>query len=654
MAKTTGTLEKLARELALALAPLRELDLQTMQAVSLDLDITIPPATLASPSFASAITTTASAGAQLPPIIDQLTAAIDADDTNGILATGLELIAASGAVIGSLAAIDMQLPGTAFSGHLISYLIIRYLEFAWPTVSNILTLLGVIDRIHDSGIVGDPNHPPRVIRVLHLDRFGTLLHDPLMVAHDVYQWGDPGFTGQLLLQRLRDAFSDIPYPAALSTEAGVAQVLTSPFFDVAPDTTSRPHALRVVIHVPLSGSLDQVIPLPNPAWTIHLTTNVSLAGGTEIVMTPPANITVGSPSGTLAGEIVASFVGTPVPPNDALVLIGETGGSRLQAHHLAAAIGFAFTAADTGATVDPVIRLDAGAGKLIIDTSHSDGFISKLLSGAQVQADFDLAASWRPSTGLRFHGSAGIELETALSISLGPVDINRLHIGIGIDTTGGITFELSLGLNAVLGPLQASVERIGATGLLTFPATGGNLGRADFTIGFKPPTGLGIAINAGPVTGSGFIEFDPDNGRYAGVVGWFEDDDSGDAAALESWIGARLDEGVRVALFHHLGFTPKGAFLRRLGMGRTTGRLRPPPRIERHGPSVGQGSDGEHRLTPRPGVTDVDTAHPGQPAGRRDMPLRWPPTRSGAASQLTSAFLALRAPCRARRARPRD
>ena len=69
-----------------------------------------------------------------------------------------------------------------------------------------------------------------------------------------------------------------------------------------------------------------------------------------------------------------------------------------------------------------------------------------------------------------------------------------------------------------LGPIQASVDRIGLKGLLSFPDHGGNLGPADLAISFKPPNGLGIAIDAGVVAGGGFILFDPDKGQYAGVL----------------------------------------------------------------------------------------------------------------------------------------
>ena len=60
------------------------------------------------------------------------------------------------------------------------------------------------------------------------------------------------------------------------------------------------------------------------------------------------------------------------------------------------------------------------------------------------------------------------------------------------------------------------MQRLGVTADLTFQR--GNLGPVDLQLGFKPPTGLGIQIDAGLAAGGGFISFDPAQGRYAGVL----------------------------------------------------------------------------------------------------------------------------------------
>src|SRR6185312_1892946 len=44
------------------------------------------------------------------------------------------------------------------------------------------------------------------------------------------------------------------------------------------------------------------------------------------------------------------------------------------------------------------------------------------------------------------------------------------------------------------------------------------LGPVDLDISFKPPTGLGVVIDASVVVGGGFLRFDPEKGEYSGVM----------------------------------------------------------------------------------------------------------------------------------------
>ena len=52
----------------------------------------------------------------------------------------------------------------------------------------------------------------------------------------------------------------------------------------------------------------------------------------------------------------------------------------------------------------------------------------------------------------------------------------------------------------------------------TFPESGGNLGPMDLGLRFLPPKGMGLSIDAGPVSGGGYILADYDRGEYAGIL----------------------------------------------------------------------------------------------------------------------------------------
>ncbi len=105
--------------------------------------------------------------------------------------------------------------------------------------------------------------------------------------------------------------------------------------------------------------------------------------------------------------------------------------------------------------------------------------------------------------------------------SIGPLNIQTVTLGLGPSpdsTDGDLSFELSSAFSAKLGGLTATVDRLGLRIDLGFPDDGGNLGFADIGFGFKPPNGVGLAVDTHSLTGGGYLYFDPDNSRYAGIV----------------------------------------------------------------------------------------------------------------------------------------
>ncbi len=52
----------------------------------------------------------------------------------------------------------------------------------------------------------------------------------------------------------------------------------------------------------------------------------------------------------------------------------------------------------------------------------------------------------------------------------------------------------------------------------SFPKGGGNLGPANASFAFKPPTGVGLSVDAGIIAGGGFLYIDTEHGQYAGAL----------------------------------------------------------------------------------------------------------------------------------------
>ena len=193
--------------------------------------------------------------------------------------------------------------------------------------------------------------------------------------------------------------------------------------------------------------------------------------------------------------------------------LGSATGTRLEigAFAVEAMGAFANGEVDIGAAIE------LGTGALVISAGDGDGFIAKILPPDGIRADFELGVAWSRKRGLRFTGGATIDLTLPIHAALGPLSIDAVHISIGI-TASGVPLELSVTANAQLGPLSASAERVGLKATLTFPESGGNLGPVALALAFKPPSGVGLAIDAGPVSGGGYLYVDPDRGQYAGVA----------------------------------------------------------------------------------------------------------------------------------------
>jgi hypothetical protein len=85
------------------------------------------------------------------------------------------------------------------------------------------------------------------------------------------------------------------------------------------------------------------------------------------------------------------------------------------------------------------------------------------------------------------------------------------------DALGGY-LKVMATFSSKLGPVKVKVEEAGLGIEITAPNQEGDLGNTDFSFGFKPPKGIALSVDSDIISGGGFLEFDPDNHRYAGVL----------------------------------------------------------------------------------------------------------------------------------------
>jgi hypothetical protein len=384
-------------------------------------------------------------------------------------------------------------------------------------LAPILALTGLIDNDPTPANPLDPDSLPYLQRTIHFERLGDMLSSPGDLFQTAFGWGAAGFDGSLIFPRIAALIDAMRLPVDIITLPGSPSVLEAYILRFAVNPATTPPSLTARLRLPAIQNYQQSLPL-NDLWTLTMDTTSRFAAGLEAAIEPPFSLALTPPTGTVSIALTPGLAAQNAD-NSPIVLFGETSGSCLQVGSVSCGAGItaAWDSGSGSATGDVSIQLAVTGGELIIDMSEADGFLSAVTSGTPIQASFAFAATWSPETGLHVTGGAQLEIDLPLHIDLGPLTIDTVYI-VGGAGSSGLTLELSVALGVTLGPIQASVDRVGVTGALSFPSSGGNLGPANLAIAFKPPDGLGLEIDAGPASGGGYISFDPAQGKYAGVL----------------------------------------------------------------------------------------------------------------------------------------
>ncbi len=535
MPNQAGTIETVLQRLSEALQPLAdELNIGFLH----DMGLGVPPAWQSSSQLNSALQSVRSASGALPGAVQQLAQAIAADDTGDIIAKGVKLgqkiaeiiasVVQTANAIKQLAQGDGTLSGpqktalqnvaNEFFPRLAETMVVRLLEEKLPQLAAILSMTGLAESMPQNQGSDDPTAPPFVRRSLHLDRLVDFFKDPKKYASDLYDWGKPGFDGSKFLPRIQTFLESIDLPATIINAGPQPPILEAAFLAFQANKAFNPPALGFELRFPGSQPITRNFDLPGP-WSLDVNFNGSFSAGVQGAFQPPASLTLQPPSGTLSLTTGATLVAQH--PNRPLLLIGLPGGTRLEAGKFSAgfAVEAAWNSSDGNATANPTASFSLENGKLRLDFSGGDGFLSEVIPFEAVEATFSLKAELNAKSGIRFEGSGGVELVFPAHISIGPITIDRLYFVGKLGQPKPLSLELSSAINLSLGPLAASVDRLGAIAEFDFPGDGkGNLGPVNFGLKFKPPNGVGLSIDAGAVSGGGYLYFDFDNEEYAGAL----------------------------------------------------------------------------------------------------------------------------------------
>ncbi len=199
------------------------------------------------------------------------------------------------------------------------------------------------------------------------------------------------------------------------------------------------------------------------------------------------------------------------------MLAGSRDASRLEVRSASVRGG---VRAASASGIDSFAEIALQGARIVVkpDSGDTDGFLATLLPGDGLNVDLALTVGLSSRQGVYFGGSSGLEIQLPAHVELGPIEIDAATIAVR-PANGVIPVTLGATIKGELGPLQAVVEDVGLRVDVTFPPNrDGNLGVANIGLGFKPPNGVGLSIDAGVVKGGGYLFFDPDAGEYAGAI----------------------------------------------------------------------------------------------------------------------------------------
>jgi len=467
---------------------------------------------------------------------------------------GVEIIRSVFTAVTALSRIgELQglLQGNDVGLEVVNLLAREYLNDRIPSAAGVLKALGVLTETAIAP--GDPGgRQVEYVRVhLEWERLALFLSNTNKWAYDVYGWNGQPATGddqvfdhqkaiyalvklfeaaQLATTRIkhipegeRDVFIqnvteedlvgawlplfqedfnsvDEDADPIFDREAGLRVM---PFGDI-----QQPETLGLALAPYVKGS-STVTEALTENITLTFEVNAQASGGVFIVISPADSNFIFDPNGSPGGSANASFSFEVTGQKDdqsPIRLLGDESDPTLSAD--------AFSIRLTGR---PSPKFTAGVkvdGLKANLTFESDSFLSSVLPASTELSVGDIGLAWSSTSGVHFIGGNNVTLRIPTNFDVGPTAVSAVHIGIQLDGEPGVA--LGIVGSGRIGPLHFSVDRIG---LLI--STGATEQTEGFLPGvapsFLPPRGLGLAIDTGPVTGGGYLEFFPDEHRYIGT-----------------------------------------------------------------------------------------------------------------------------------------
>jgi hypothetical protein len=457
---------------------------------------------------------------------------------------------------------ELDTPGLGDLRHvaqeLLNVLSVQFLRSRHASLYELAILLTLVRlrEVPEPVIVGVP---PRLIRIPHvrpelrLDRIVPLLRDPVGTLRQAHI-GDDGLQTVADAQHAADsifphlggllATFGVPVyygldptaetspdfgPVGNQLAAGILAIFLPPY--QAAEGVRAGGQLMLALSPAERGNLGLVV-IPTiteeysnrfDGWTLTIALAQQIAafayGPRGLTMPPVAGIA--NVSGALSLTQSASLetdpaAGAPAdePPEPAMT-IGGTGSTRLEVDSagLSAYWDLDVESQDFGFDA-------AAAGALVIGRGDGDGFLQTVLPASGLRAQFNLALGWSRARGVHLGTGAGLEATIPIHASLAGI-VNVDSAFLALTTREGhsdVSVVVAVTGGLQLGPVTVTIDQVGLSAELDFPPRG-NLGPVNLTgPRFKPPTGAGLALDAGAIVGGGYLSFNAAKGEYSGIL----------------------------------------------------------------------------------------------------------------------------------------
>lgn len=469
--------------------------------------------------FANAVQPVVAATEALLDDVAELTAALEAEDSAAIATHSLSALERILNLIDSIDDLQGAIGGLSFppelendfAARLFNHLLADTLE-SQTASAEILSFIGVLRRVGVNAGSVDPALPPHTVTSFDFGVLGDWISDPIGALAAGYGWGGGGLDETLLLRRLEAILLRFGIQAFLD-DAAASPTLDMGFVVLQPTNGLNPPGLELeVLQSISSGTID----LSVDDVTIETEATLDVPFGARATLQPPFDISVDLPSATpdLSGQLILRISADRTGAAEKFIIFGDPDASRMEFGRF----GFETSVRFDGDRLIPAGRADISEGLLRISTEGADGFLATILSGVEIESEFDIGVGMTTDTGVFFEGSSTLEVQLPIHLNLGPVEISAFTIGLGIE---GQTFPLSVGVDitTTIGPLVAVIQHVGARADLELRDNrDGNAGPLDISIHFQPPRGVGLSIDAGAVKGGGFLGIDVPRGEYTGML----------------------------------------------------------------------------------------------------------------------------------------